>query len=128
MADGTRAATRRSSRSSAAAAGGWDAWNVSEDADLGMRLHALGYRTDVVDSVTSGEAPNRLRDWIAQRTLWHKGFLLTALVHMRAPGDTIRRFGPPGLLGLIVFVFGTPFQFLAQPIVFALGAGGLLGY
>jgi cellulose synthase/poly-beta-1,6-N-acetylglucosamine synthase-like glycosyltransferase len=40
-------------------------------------VHALGYRTDVVDSVTSGEAPDRLRDWIAQRTLWHKGFLLT---------------------------------------------------
>jgi hypothetical protein len=46
-----------------------------------MRLHALGYRTDVVDSVTSGEAPDRLRDWIAQRALWHKGFLLTHSLH-----------------------------------------------
>ncbi|BBX94915.1 glycosyltransferase [Mycobacterium lacus] len=108
--------------------GGWDAWNVSEDADLGMRLHALGYRSNVVDSVTYGDAPDRLRDWISQRTRWHKGFLLTALVHTRAPRDTIRRFGPRGLLSLIVFVLGMPVQFLAQTLIFALGVGDTLGY
>ncbi|BBX76162.1 glycosyltransferase [Mycobacterium shinjukuense] len=108
--------------------GGWDAWNVSEDADLGMRLHALGYRSDVVDSVTYGDAPDRLRDWISQRTRWHKGFLLTALVHTRSPRATMRRFGPRGLLSVVVFVLGTPLQFLAQSIIFILGVGDALGY
>ena len=108
--------------------GGWDAWNVSEDADLGMRLHSLGYRAQVVDSVTSGDAPDRLWDWISQRTRWHKGFLLTALVHTRNPVKTIRQFGPRGLFGLMVIVLGNPVQFLAQPIIFALGLAGLLGY
>ncbi|GAB7143784.1 glycosyltransferase family 2 protein [Mycobacterium riyadhense] len=108
--------------------GGWDAWNVSEDADLGMRLHALGYRSDVVDSVTYGDAPDRLRDWISQRTRWHKGFLLTALVHTRNPFETIRRFGPHGLFSLIVFVLGMPAQFLAQTIIFGLSIADTLGY
>lgn len=108
--------------------GGWDAWNVSEDADLGMRLGALGYRTDVVDSVTLGDAPDRVSDWISQRTRWHKGFLLTALVHTRAPLSTIRRFGPRGLFSLLAVVLGTPVQFLAQPVIFALGVLGWLGY
>jgi glycosyltransferase involved in cell wall biosynthesis len=108
--------------------GGWDAWNVTEDADLGMRLHALGYRTGVIDSVTYGDAPDRLRDWISQRTRWHKGYLLTALVHARAPRETVRRFGPRGLLGLLVLVLGTPLQYLAQTIIFVVSAGILLGY
>lgn len=108
--------------------GGWDAWNVSEDADLGMRLHALGYRSDVVDSVTYGDAPDRLRDWISQRTRWHKGFLLTALVHTRSPRDAMRRFGPRGLLTLLVFVLGMPVQFLAQTIIFGLSTADALGY
>lgn len=108
--------------------GGWDAWNVSEDADLGMRLHALGYRSDVVDSVTYGDAPDRLRDWISQRTRWHKGFLLTGLVHTRSPRDAMRRFGPRGLLTLLIFVFGMPVQFLAQTMIFGLGVADMLGY
>ncbi|QNI08605.1 glycosyltransferase [Mycobacterium kubicae] len=108
--------------------GGWDAWNVSEDADLGMRLHALGYRTDVVDSVTLGDAPDRLRDWISQRTRWHKGFLLTALVHTRSPRQAVHRFGLRGLLTLLVFVLGMPVQFLAQTVIFTLGVADTLGY
>lgn len=108
--------------------GGWDAWNVSEDADLGMRLHALGYRSDVVDSVTYGDAPDRLRDWISQRTRWHKGFLLTALVHTRSPRAAVRRFGPRGLLTLLVFVLGMPLQFLAQTMIFGLSVADTLGY
>ncbi|OBJ50112.1 hypothetical protein A9W95_24600 [Mycobacterium sp. 1423905.2] len=108
--------------------GGWDAWNVSEDADLGMRLHALGYRTDVVDSVTFGDAPDRLQDWISQRTRWHKGFLLTALVHTRSPREAVRRFGLRGLLTLLVFVLGMPVQFLAQTVILALSIADSFGY
>lgn len=108
--------------------GGWDAWNVSEDADLGMRCSALGYRTDVIDTITYGEAPETFRSWLGQHTRWHKGYLLTALVHTREPLKTLRRFGPRGLLALLVTVLGTPLQLLLQPAVLALSAAELLGY
>jgi glycosyltransferase XagB len=108
--------------------GGWDAWNVSEDADLGMRCHALGYRTDVIDTITHGEAPNGFRDWLTQHTRWHKGYLLTALVHTRRPLDNARRFGPLSLLALLAVVLGTPLQYLIQPVVLALAVSGMLGH
>lgn len=50
-------------------AGGWDAWNVTEDADLGIRLHSLGYRCDMIAPMTLEEAPVSLAAWIPQRTL-----------------------------------------------------------
>lgn len=108
--------------------GGWDAWNVSEDADLGMRCRALGYRTEVVDTITHGEAPDNFRSWLGQHTRWHKGYLLTALVHTREPLKTFRRFGFCSLLALMVTVLGTPLQLLLQPAVLALAAVELLGY
>ena len=52
--------------------GGWDAWNVTEDADLGMRCSALGYRVEVADSHTYGEMPHRIKAWTKQRTRWLK--------------------------------------------------------
>ena len=108
--------------------GGWDAWNVSEDADLGMRCAALGYRTDVVDTVTWGEAPTTFNAWLKQHTRWHKGYLLTALVHTRRPLRTLRRFGFRSLLALLIMVLGTPLVLLLQPIVLVLAGSMLLGY
>ena len=67
------------------AIGGWDPYNVTEDADLGIRLARLGYRTTVIPSTTYEEAPARLRPWLRQRTRWFKGWLQTWLVHMRSP-------------------------------------------
>jgi cellulose synthase/poly-beta-1,6-N-acetylglucosamine synthase-like glycosyltransferase len=55
--------------------GGWDPYNVTEDADLGMRLARFGYHTAVINSTTLEEAPNRLRHWLPQRTRWFKGWL-----------------------------------------------------
>jgi cellulose synthase/poly-beta-1,6-N-acetylglucosamine synthase-like glycosyltransferase len=75
------------------AAGGWDAWNVTEDADLGLRLARFGGRAAVVDEPTWEEAPARYKDWIAQRTRWMKGHLQTWLVVMRNPADTASGMG-----------------------------------
>ena len=66
-------------------AGGWDAWNVAEDADLGIRLARLGYRTEVLDSVTYEEAPVDLGNWFRQRRRWTKGWMQTAIVLGRTP-------------------------------------------
>lgn len=108
--------------------GGWDAWNVSEDADLGMRCSALGYRTGVVDAITYGEAPDTFRGWLGQHTRWHKGYLLTALVHSRRPLTTVRRFGLRGLLALMITVLGTPLRLLLQPLILIVAGAELLGY
>ena len=66
-------------------AGGWDSWNVTEDADLGFRLPALGWRLDVLDTPTWETAPRTLAIWRPQRTRWIKGYMQTWGVHMRAP-------------------------------------------
>lgn len=63
--------------------GGWDAFNVTEDADLGMRLARRGYQTAMVDSVTLEEANSNFKNWFWQRTRWIKGYIQTYLVHTR---------------------------------------------
>lgn len=65
--------------------GGWDAWNVTEDADLGIRLARCGLRVETLASRTDEEAPITLSALLAQRTRWMKGWMQTAFVHMRDP-------------------------------------------
>jgi glycosyltransferase XagB len=73
--------------------GGWDAWNVTEDADLGFRLARFGCRAAALDSDTFEEAPIPLRAWFKQRCRWQKGWLQTFLVHSRAPRRLFREMG-----------------------------------
>ena len=108
--------------------GGWDAWNVTEDADLGMRCTALGYRVEVANSVTYGEMPHQVKAWTKQRTRWLKGFMLTALVHTRNPVRTWRTFGRTGTITMLTFMAGTPLLYLAQPIVLGIWASGYTGF
>jgi cellulose synthase/poly-beta-1,6-N-acetylglucosamine synthase-like glycosyltransferase len=64
---------------------GWDAFNVTEDCDLGLRLAKRGYRTRIVDSTTFEEATSRIGNWHNQRSRWIKGYIQTYFVHMRSP-------------------------------------------
>ncbi len=73
--------------------GGWDAYNVTEDADLGMRLARFGYRIDVISRGTIEDAPEDHRIWHKQRTRWIKGWMQTWLVHGRQPVSTWRELG-----------------------------------
>jgi cellulose synthase/poly-beta-1,6-N-acetylglucosamine synthase-like glycosyltransferase len=66
---------------------GWDAFNVTEDCDLGMRLVKKNYHTAVIDSITYEEANSGLMNWLLQRTRWIKGYIQTYFVHMRAVKD-----------------------------------------
>jgi hypothetical protein len=56
-------------------AGGWDEWNVAEDADLGIRLARLGYKVGSLDSDTPEEAPHEFANWFGQRVRWEKGWI-----------------------------------------------------
>jgi glycosyltransferase XagB len=88
--------------------GAWDPFNVTEDADLGLRLAGHGYRTAVIDSVTLEEANSDLVNWIRQRSRWYKGYLQTWLVHMRRPVRLLRSLGFRGFLRYNLVWAGTP--------------------
>ena len=74
-------------------AGGWDAWNVTEDADLGLRLARLGYRCRMLNSTTWEEAPHDVANWLPQRRRWMKGWMQTCLTHTREPLRLWRELG-----------------------------------
>ncbi|WP_420584303.1 glycosyltransferase [Ruegeria sp.] len=95
--------------------GGWDAHNVTEDADLGVRLSRAGYRTAMVDTATYEEANFRAWPWVRQRSRWLKGFMVTYLVHMQAPMRLLRDLGLMRFLGVQAFFLGTVGQFLLAP-------------
>jgi len=96
--------------------GGWDPYNVTEDADLGMRLARFGYRAGVIDSTTYEEAPVRLRPWLKQRTRWFKGWLQTWLVHMREPRRLVRDLGISGFFAFQLIVGGNVLAALVHPL------------
>lgn len=102
--------------------GGWDPHNVTEDADLGMRLARFGYRSGVIDSTTYEEAPTRIGVWLGQRTRWFKGWMQTWLVHMRKPGHLFRELGCAGFLTFQFVVGGNALVAMAHPaFLFGLG-------
>lgn len=79
--------------------GGWDAWNVTEDADLGVRLHRLGYRCGLIAPTTLEEAPVSLRGWTPQRARWLKGYWQTLGVHFGLDAER-RRLSLPLVMTL----------------------------
>ncbi len=97
--------------------GGWDAHNVTEDADLGVRLCRAGYRTEIVNTTTFEEANFRAWPWVKQRSRWLKGFMVTYLVHMRAPFRLLWDLGPLKFIGIQAFFMGTVGQFLLAPVL-----------
>ncbi|WP_317853189.1 glycosyltransferase family 2 protein [Ruegeria marisflavi] len=99
--------------------GGWDAHNVTEDADLGVRLCRAGYRTELIDTVTYEEANFRSWPWVKQRSRWLKGFMVTYLVHMRSPRRLWADLGPARFLGVQAFFLGTLAQFLLAPVLWS---------
>ncbi|APC41919.1 glycosyltransferase family 2 protein [Clostridium estertheticum] len=95
----------------------WDPYNVTEDADLGIRLYASGYTTGIVNSRTWEEANSRIGNWIRQRSRWIKGYMQTWLVHMRFPLRLWRQVGTRGMIGLQVITLATPILPLINPFL-----------
>ena len=88
------------SRAALDTAGGWDAWNVTEDADLGLRLARMGWQIGTIPHPTLEEAPESLPVWAAQRSRWIKGFIQSWCVLMRAPQRVLREMGPLSWLAM----------------------------
>jgi cellulose synthase/poly-beta-1,6-N-acetylglucosamine synthase-like glycosyltransferase len=96
--------------------GGWDAFNVTEDADLGLRLARCGYRARTMDSRTYEEAPVAFAKLVAQRSRWMKGWMQTALVHCREPSRLFADLGPAGALAVLAMFVGGVLAPLHGPI------------
>ncbi|MCP3969746.1 MAG: glycosyltransferase [Rhodobacteraceae bacterium] len=99
--------------------GGWDAHNVTEDADLGLRLARRGYRTELIDTVTEEEANCRFWPWVKQRSRWLKGYAITWAVHMRAPRKLWSELGPWRFFGVQVLFLGTLTQTMLAPVLWS---------
>ncbi|WP_108395990.1 glycosyltransferase [Devosia submarina] len=94
--------------------GGWDAFNVTEDADIGMRLARLRMEVDTLDSRTREAAPTRLLPWLGQRTRWMKGWMQTFIVHNLHPRVLVREMGWRATIAFEVLVLGM----ITSPILF----------
>ncbi len=99
---------------------GWDPYNVTEDADLGIRLAQEGYTVGVINSTTYEEANGVLPSWIKQRSRWIKGYMQTWLVHMRHPVHLYRSIGPVGFFSFHFFIGAPAFTNLLNPILWAI--------
>jgi glycosyltransferase XagB len=99
--------------------GAWDPYNVTEDADLGIRASANGYKVGIINSTTYEEANTNYWNWIRQRSRWIKGYMQTFLVHNRNPIKTLRAIGVVNWLSFQLFIGGTPLIFLMTPIVWS---------
>lgn len=105
---------------------GWDAFNVTEDADLGLRMAKRGYRTAIIESTTYEEANSNALNWYRQRSRWIKGYIMTYLVHMRRPGQLWHGVRKPHIISLqfiiggkILSLFINPFMWLVTILYFA---------
>ncbi|MBX9618594.1 MAG: glycosyltransferase [Hyphomicrobiales bacterium] len=101
---------------------GWDPWNVTEDADLGIRLARFGYSIGAVASQTQEEAPARFTSWFSQRRRWLKGWMQTALVHLSHPLQLTRDLSWRGSIALA----GTLVATLAAALIYPLSCFGMM--
>ena len=85
--------------------GGWDLTNLTEDADIGIRISCLGEPIRIVYDdryVTREETPPTINHFIRQRTRWSQGFLQTML-----KGDW-KKLPTRGQRALALYTLGFP--------------------
>lgn len=99
--------------------GRWDAHNVTEDCDLGLRIARRGWRTEIVQTTTYEEANCHARPWVKQRSRWIKGFMMTWLTHMRAPRQLWQDLGPKRFFGVQLLVLGSVCHALLAPFLWS---------
>lgn len=106
--------------------GGWDPFNVTEDADLGIRASVVGQTVGVLNSTTFEEANTQYGNFVRQRSRWIKGYLQTTLVHLRHPVQLVRECGLRQAIGFALLIGGTPFSFLVVPPLYLLFVASLV--
>ncbi len=101
-------------RDAVTSVGGWDATNLAEDAEIGVRLAISGRRVAVIDARHWEEAPTTFKAWLRQRTRWFRGWLQSLWKYMEV---IVNPLGVKllGLTGLINVAF-----MLVNPIILIL--------
>ena len=99
--------------------GGWDPFNVTEDADLGLRLSRCGFEIDVFNSTTFEEANTSLPSWMRQRCRWIKGWMQTGLVHLRSPRVLLADLGAQRFCITLLLLVGMVVSPLMHPFLMA---------
>ncbi len=99
---------------------GWDAFNVTEDCDLGIRMVKRGYRTALLDSTTLEEANSDYMNWLWQRSRWIKGYIVSYFVHMRNPRAFIASGQWKHLLALQLVVGGKILSLFINPLMWVI--------
>lgn len=94
--------------------GYWDSYNVTEDAELGIRLYMQGYKVHLINSITMEEAPTDVLTWIAQRARWIKGFIQTSYVFLKIKKD-YSKFNTLKIFTVYVFVGLSTYGFFCLP-------------
>ena len=106
--------------------GRWDPYNVTEDADIGIRLARQNLKTELIDSHTYEEATISVKSWIHQRSRWYKGHLQSYLVHMRHPRQLFKDLGAEKFFKFQL-TFGTGiFVPIINPILWIITAASFL--
>lgn len=105
---------------------GWDAFNVTEDCDLGTRLTKKGYQTAIFDSTTYEEANSDLKNWYQQRSRWIKGYIQTYLVHMRQPSSFFTETKEPHFFTFQFVIGGKILALFINPLMWLITASYFL--
>ena len=100
--------------------GAWDPFNVTEDADLGIRASLEGYKVGVIRSTTYEEANSKIKNWLRQRSRWVKGYMQTFLIHNRHPLKAIDTIGWKQWFCYNFLIGGTPALFLLYPVMWTI--------
>jgi glycosyltransferase XagB len=99
---------------------GWDAFNVCEDCDLGMRLFKKGHDTKLFNSTTFEEANSNLSSWIRQRSHWIKGYIQGFFVHVRSPKGFFRTITKPHFFTFLLIVGGKTLSVFVNPLLWVI--------
>jgi cellulose synthase/poly-beta-1,6-N-acetylglucosamine synthase-like glycosyltransferase len=100
--------------------GAWDAFNVTEDCDLGLRIARYDLTTVMLDSTTFEEANSKVRNWLRQRSRWIKGYIQTYLVHTREPFFYLRFGSLRKFLSLHLIIGGKTAVLFINPLMWGL--------
>ena len=106
--------------------GGWDAFNVTEDADLGIRLARNGWQVEMLVHPTNEQAVSTPFAWLKQRRRWFKGWMQTMAVCLRQPVTTCCQLGMAGSLGLAITLLACTMIALVHPLFLVAMLTGLI--
>jgi cellulose synthase/poly-beta-1,6-N-acetylglucosamine synthase-like glycosyltransferase len=94
------------------ASGAWDPFNVTEDADLGLRIWSSGFKSKLFKSNTQEEAVTNIKTWVNQRSRWIKGYFMTILVHLKNRKDLKKSLGNRSALAIELFILSNSLFFI----------------